>query len=301
MENENANNANPSFSPFDPPVKEVKKPVTDNTGMKYENISDKELDGNKGGGNNIFDNKGTDIPKDAPEFTVPDFDKVPNSEIPPLTDSPKPGSGGSGSKTESTKIPDDFQKEFTGFMAKWLVDLYFKIGIIAIKSYTKVDKSEFRKLVDNDEMDPKFERAVDEHNRKLENQEWVTEDEKKFIIEPLKYFIEVKGIKMKPEYMFLGGLVVVSAAVGFRAYECKKDTKDLIERMLKDSAKTREAMRQTGGNNFKGNYPPENVETFSGSRPEETFSVEDKNKTYSSSEVIDYPPGSVEEVDPTNH
>src|SRR5690242_10022737 len=148
MDNNNSNFEPQGFSPFDAPKKEVQNPTTDNDGVKLERVDDTYLDGNKGqvpppqGSGNPsqpFTQPIPEGPKDAPEFTIPKFDQVPNSEIPNITDQP-PGSGNSGSGNkgtgsgDGTKVEPEFAKEFGEFAAKWIVDIYFRFLIMGIQS-----------------------------------------------------------------------------------------------------------------------------------------------------------------------
>lgn len=267
------------YSPWDAPVKEPKTLKTETSGgIKMEEIKDAELDGKKN----------EPPPNDAPEFEIPKFDEVPDAQL-GNGDPNAPGGGGgnpfssssgsgtsSGSgdkKSEDKKYDAGFMKEFSDFSAKWLVDIFFKLLVGALKQFAKIDKAEVITAINQGFIDASFLKFIDQANDKVESRIFVTEDEKKFVIEPLKYFLEVKKIQLKPEYMFLTGLLFVGGTLGMRAYELKKENKELLDQVIKESAKIRESQKEnasTGGmgssGRYNGNYY-ENVENFNNPAP----------------------------------
>ncbi len=281
---------NENFSPFDQPKKEARVPgMTDNTGMKIEHINDDHIDGPKPGGAapaTPFD----DGPKDAPVFTVPNFDQVPNAEIPPSTGGGNSGGGGGSSTSGSgTKMDPEFTKGLSEFTAKWLVDMYFKLLIMGLVSYAKINKTEVMAGVKEGYIEEKFVKYVEQCNKNVESGITVTDEEKNFIVEPLKYFLEVKKVNIKPEYMFLGGLVMVSGQVFFRANEIKKQNKEILDRIIAESAAIRNSGRSRASNDA-----PEQRESFNGP----TFSVQNDRAEET---VTSYGPNDVEELNPDNH
>jgi hypothetical protein len=285
---------NMAFSPFDAPKKEVKNPVTDNTGMKIETITDSELDGNKGGGNNPpprMPGTPTDVPKDAPEFTIPNFDDVPGSTTPPFSGGGNSGGGTKPPGGEGTKMDDGFAKEFSQYTAKWLVDLFFRLLVFGIQSYAKIDRSEIVKAINDGLVEERFLKYVDEANKNVEREIKVTEEEKNFVVEPLKYFLEVKKVQVKPEYMFIGGALMISGQLFFRAMEVKKQNKEIIDKIMKESARSRPSQSSSNPNSDERTQSFSNSST---SRPSETFTVE-KNQG-DGDDVITYGPGDVEDM-----
>lgn len=272
---------NQSFSPFDSPVKEPSTIRSSETsgGIKMEQIHDSELDGSKNPPPGNSGGGGGDAPQDAPVFDVPSFNDVPDAKFgdpnapgsSPGGGGPSPnsgGSGGGGNAGDGTKVEPGFMKEFSDFSAKWLVDIFFRLLVGAFRQFAKIDKAEVVKAVDQGSIDPRFLTFVDEANDKVEKGIYVTDDEKKFVIEPLKYFLEVKKIQLKPEWMFITGLLFVGGNLGLRAWDMKQQNKELLDHMMKESAKWREKDRAgqpaaSGRGQGGGRHFYENVENFS--------------------------------------
>lgn len=267
--------------------------MTDNTGMRIEHINDSHLDGP---GPNAAPNPGgtpfDDQPKDAPVFNIPNFDQVPNAEIPPSAGGGGSSSGGGGSSTNSgtTKADPEFTKGLSEFTAKWLVDMYFKLLILGLGKWVKLDKGEIMAEVRAGNIDEKFVKYVDQTNKGVDSNLVVTEDEKKFIIGPLQYFLEAKKVNIKPEYMFLGGLVMVSGKMAMKANEIRKENKEILEKIIAESAAIR---KQNGGRPSDNAF--EEKENFNNSG--QTFSVQNDQPEET---VVTYGPGEVEELDPNN-
>lgn len=264
---------NDEYSPFDAPVKgpTVTKPTETSGGIKMETITDAELDGKK-----------ADIPKDAPTFDIPKFDDIPNAPLGSMTGDPfapgngnnngggkGPGNGGTGTASDGTKVENGFAKEFSEYTAKWLVDIFFRLLIAGFRQYAKIDKSEVQRAITEGHIDGRFIKFVDEANENVDKKINVTDDEKKFVIEPLKYFLEVKKIQLKPEWMFITGLLMVGGGLFIKAMDVKKQNKAILDQMIKESATLREEARTrdyNNRNNKNGGQEPhfrENVETFS--------------------------------------
>jgi hypothetical protein len=257
------------YSPFDAPVKEPNTLNQTSGGIKMEKITDAELDGKKGGGG--------DIPGDAPTFEIPKFDEIPNADL--GTGDPfapgsssggfgvggnKSGSGGGnggGGNDGGTKIDNGFAKEFSEYTAKWLVDLFFRLLVKAFVSYAKIDRAEVVKAINDGDIDAEFLRYIDQANDEVEKKIYVSEDEKKFVIEPLKYFLEVKKVQLKPEWMFGLGVVMVAGSLGIRAFELKKTNKEILDQVIKESNKRREEDRERRERERKSN-PYERQESF---------------------------------------
>jgi hypothetical protein len=191
-----------------------------------------------------------DAPKDAPVFEIPKFDEIPNIDANGFGGAdpfaPGSGSGGgngqnssSGSRAEEVKVDNAFAKEFSDYTAKWLVDIFFRLVLAAFRQFAKIDKSEFVKAVQDGYIDERFLKFVDEANDNVDKSINVTDDEKKFVIEPLKYFLEVKKVQLKPEWMFLVGILMVTGGLFIKAMDIKKDNKALLDKIIKESAKIR--------------------------------------------------------------
>ena len=263
------------FSPFDAPVKEPSTLKTDPSGIKIEKITDAELDGNKAK---------VDMPKDAPVFEIPKFDEIPNIDgggfsggdpFAPGGSSNSGGgsgasnnSGGGGKSKEETKIDSAFAKEFSDYTAKWMVDIFFRLVLAAFRQYAKIDKAEVIKAVEQGYIDDKFLKFIDEANDNVDKSINVTEDEKKFVIEPLKYFLEVKQVQLKPEWMFLVGLLMVTGGLFIKVMEVKKENKSLLDKIIKESASIKAEIRNVKNQDEqfyakrKQEDPYENIENF---------------------------------------
>jgi hypothetical protein len=264
---------NNTFSPFEAPVKEPKLNKTETSGgIRMEPITDAELDG-----------KPADVPKDAPTFQIPKFDEIPNAPLggggfgagdPMAPGASNSGGGGGGNgpgsnntAADGTKVDSGFAKEFSEYTAKWLVDIFFRLLIAGFQQYAKIDKVEIIKAVDDGFIDKRFLNFVDEANSNVEKSISVSDDEKKFVIEPLKYFLEVKKIQLKPEWMFVTGLLMVGGGLFIKAMDIKNQNKAMLDKIIKESAKIREEARTgTAESKFqKRNQEPtfhENVENF---------------------------------------
>jgi len=267
-----------TFSPFEAPVKEPKVNKTETSGgIKMEPITDAELDGKK-----------ADIPKDAPTFEIPKFDEIPNAPLgsggfgagdPMAPGASNSGGGGgagngsgSGTASDGTKVDSGFAKEFSEYTAKWLVDIFFRLLIAGFQQYAKIDKVEIIKAVNDGHIDARFLKFVDEANDNVDKSINVSDDEKKFVIEPLKYFLEVKKIQLKPEWMFITGLLMVGGGLFIKAMDIKNQNKVMLDKIIKESANIREQAR-TGTDEARYNkrhQEPqfnENVENFSSHVP----------------------------------
>jgi hypothetical protein len=285
------NNGGTGFSPFDAPIKDTTKKPGASSDVKMEEISEAEATGQNQdngefneGGEGAGQTEGGDgnppgaqpppppEPKDAPAFQPPNFNDVPGYQAPP------PGEGGEdptsdepagGGKEETTKVPEGFSKEFADYTAEWLVDIYFKLFLGAIRNYCKIDKTEVLRAVNKGIINPKFVKFIENINNKVDSELDVTEEEKKFVIEPLQQFIVMKKIAVKPEYLMLGSLIMVSGTIFLRAQELKEQNKIILDQILKESAD----IQRNGGRGGGGSaaeamaQPPEpkdpiDVETF---------------------------------------
>jgi hypothetical protein len=253
------------FSPFSAPVADKKTgpgggSVPD--GVKLEEISEAEATGQDeeiqsgGDGGNIPDDgnppgaapQPQPQPMDAPIFTPPNFADVPNAEIPadnPLSDDTG-GGGGSGGGT--TKVPDGFGKEFADYTAQWLVDIFFKIFLQAVRTYCKIDKTEVLRAVNQGHIHPRFVGFIDKLNKKVDAEIDVTDEEKDFVIGPLKQFMVIKKIEVKPEWMMLGSLAMVAVSIGMRAHDLKNQNAEILQNILRESAE----IKRGGGGSAAG-------------------------------------------------
>lgn len=222
------------FSPFDSPVTDTKK-----QDIKIEKIEEAEIMGES------TSTTQKETPKDAPEFNPPDFDSVDDGgDFADFSDGGGiPGEKGSGGETEEVEVPSGFSKEFTDYSAKWLVDIYFKLFIGGLKAYCKIDKSEIQRGINSGLIHPKFVKYVDDANDKIDNGIDVSEQEKDFIIEPLKFYMESKKIQMKPEYMVLGSFIMVSAGLFMSAMDMRKQNQLIVEQIIMESEKIRSEER----------------------------------------------------------
>lgn len=272
------------YSPFDAPVKEpvtLKKQETSG-GVKMEQITEAEL----GGGNS--NTAKIDEPLDAPTFEIPTFDEIPQNGsgdpfAPGSSNSQSSSSGGGGGKggggntsSEGTKVDNGFAKEFSEYSAKWLVDIFFRLLIAGFVQYAKIDKIEVIKAVNEGQIDGSFLKFIDEANDNVTKTINVTDDEKKFVIEPLKYFLEVKKVQLKPEWMFITGLLMVGGGLFIKAQDVKNENKALLDKIIRESQKIREENAANANSRRRQEpYFHENVESFN--RPVD-FSTPPKNE-----------------------
>jgi hypothetical protein len=248
-------NSKAGFSPFDAPIKDSKKPG--GSDVKMEEISEAEVTGqNQQDGGEVAGEQGDGNPpgeqpppppQDAPAFQPPNFNDVPGMQPPqpgggdnPISDEPTSGS----KKDESTKVPEGFSEEFSNYTAKWLVDVYFQLFLGAIRNYCKIDKTEVMRAVNKGIIHPKFVKHIENINKKVDENLIVTEEEKEFVIGPLEQFIVMKKIQVKPEYLMLGSLIMVSGTIFLRAQELKEQNTIILDTILKESA---DIQRGTGG------------------------------------------------------
>lgn len=278
------------FSPFDAPVKDV-KPNTGGGGVKMEQITDAELDGGK-----------SNVPKDAPEFVIPDFDQIPNAEMPGGGKSPDPfapgsaddpftppGAKGGSQGSGGVNMDSQFQKEFTEYTAKFLIDIFFRLLVAGLCQFAKIDRKEILIAIDEGHIDSKFLQFVDEANVNVEREINVTEDEKRFIIEPLKYFMETKKVQLSPGTMVGLAFLMVTAKMGIKAWEVKQQNKAILDRIIKESAELKNAAREgRSSNRWSGRQSDPEVANFSTVSPEtETFTVEPDKNPSSDDEIVE--------------
>lgn len=230
------------FSPFNAPVQGSKK-VPEVENVSFEEISESEVTGEP-------PPIQEPPPQDAPEFNIPEYDDVPEMEgdfggdfEEQVDDSSGDSSSASG---EGTEVPEEFSKEFAEYTAKWFVDIYFKLFIAGIKEYAKIDRTEVMKAINQGIIHPSYLRFVDEANENVDSNVHVSEDEKEFITEPLKYLLEVKKFQMKPEYMVLTSLAIVSGSIFMNAQDLKKQNRELLDRMIQETDNLRRGGGQTG-------------------------------------------------------
>ena len=270
-----------SYSPFDAPVKEPKKPETSG-GIKMEQITDAELNGKS--------NAPIDNPTDAPTFEIPTFNDVPDApggfgsgdpNAPGGMGSEKTsgsgngGNGGNGgggnSSSDSTKVDNGFAKEFSEYTAKWLVDIFFRLLVAGVVKFAKIDVKEVKQAILEGHINEKFLSYVEENNNNIDREIFVSEDEKKFVIEPLKYFLEVKKVQLKPEWMFITGIVMVSGGLIIKAIDLKGQNKVLLDRMIKESQEIKDGIKKK---ETPPSYARENQESFSFTQPITQSNVE---------------------------
>lgn len=300
---ENTNEQPREFSPFDAPVKDTgvkPRPQVDNNGLKIEQITDAELDGkqpgqnpfgptnpnqpNQGGGFGFGGGAGTnlDMPKDAPEFIIPNYDEIPTGGFGNPTDPKIPGSGGGGAGGGGTnnpgagtqngnaniKVDDNFSKEWAEYTAKWLIDIFFTLLVMGLQRFAMIDRSEFIGAVNSGLIDKKYLRYMEEANENTKSKIFVTDDEKAMVVEPLKKMMEVKKISVKPEYMVFGSLAMVGISVGMRAMDIKKANTELLDRMIRESAEDRAA------NAGRGKRSSNNPNRYEDNPEEQSFTEE---------------------------
>ena len=178
----------------------------------------------------------------------------------------------SGGGDNTTKLDDGFKKEFTDYTAKWMIDIFFRLVLLAVRTYAKIDRSEIMLAIDQGHIHSKFLEYVDQTNKSVDDKLDVTETEKKFVIEPLRYFLEVKNIQMSPGAMVGISLGMVIISLGIRAHEAKKENKRILDRIIKESAEIRKEARRNYRNN-NSYEPPETVSFSETPVSEPTFTV----------------------------
>lgn len=217
------------FSPFDAPLQGSKKIVD----VPYEEIHDTPP---SQAGGSTFSSEPS--PKDAPPFEVPNYDDVPTADMGDFGG----GIDGDTSSGDDDTIapPDGFNKEFSQYTAKWLVDIYFKLFLTGVKEYAKIDRREVQKAVHDGLIDERFLKFVDEANDNVENELNISDEEKEFIIEPLQFLLDQKKIQFKPEYMVLASLVIVSGSVFMNAQDIKNQNAMVIDKIVEESKNIRQ-------------------------------------------------------------
>lgn len=242
---------NEGFSPFSAPLREKKKDE-----VKFEEIPESELHEGETGGEG---KKNPNNPQDAPEFIPPVFDDIPSADF---GEEGEEGEENEEEEEESheTEVPDAFSEEFSEYTAKWLVDIYFRLFLAGVKQYCKIDRSEVLKAINEGYIHPKFLKFVDEANDNVDDNIKITDDEKNFIIEPLKYFMKIKKIKLKPEYMVLTSLVMVSGSIFMNSMDLKEQNRTILDKIMKESSDIKRAEEKE-----RTKSEPQNVESFTNS------------------------------------
>lgn len=225
-----------SFSPFDAPLKGSKKIVD----VPYEEIHETPP---ADPGASTFSS--TPPPQDAPEFEVPNYDDVPTADMGDFDNfGETPSSGGMGGSDDTIPPPDGFNKEFSTYTAKWLVDIYFKLLLTGITEYAKIDRREIQKAVHDGLIDERFLKFVDEANANVDNELTISDEEKEFIIEPLQFLLEQKKIQFKPEYMVLASLVIVSGSLFMNAQDIKNQNAMVLDKIVEESRNIRQNKKE---------------------------------------------------------
>ena len=238
---------NEKFSPFDAPIKGSRK-ISSDQKVPVEEISSNEFSEQKQPPpQQPQEDVGQDHtqkapPQDAPEFEIPKFDDVPEADMGSFgaEEATVDEEGDEGEKSGSTEMPESFSSEFSEYTAKWLVDIYFRLFIAGIKEYAKIDRTEALKAVNEGYIDSKFIKFIDEANENVDSNVSISDDEKNFIIEPLKYFLEIKKIQLRPEYMVLISLVIVSGSIFMNAQDLKKQNREVLDKIIEESRNIRE-------------------------------------------------------------
>jgi len=240
---------NEKFSPFDAPIKGSRK-IGQDQKVPVEEINSNEFSEQKqqpppqqppqedvG-----QDHTTATPPKDAPEFQIPKFDDVPEADMGSFgsEEATVEEGGEDAEKGGTTDVPESFSTEFSEYTAKWLVDIYFRLFIAGIKEYAKIDRTEVLKAVNEGYIDSKFIKFIDEANENVDSNVEISESEKEFIIEPLKYFLEIKKIQLKPEYMVLISLVIVSGSIFMNAQDLKSQNREVLDKIIEESRNIRE-------------------------------------------------------------
>ena len=154
--------------------------------------------------------------------------------------------------------------------------------------FAKIDRKEILIAIDEGHIDPKFLQFVDEANVNVEREISVSEDEKRFIIEPLKYFMEVKKVQLSPGTMVGLAFLMVTAKMGIKAWEVKQQNKAILDRIIKESAELKNAAREGRRNDQWSNKAasdPEVANFSTVSSDADTFTVEPDKKSSTDDEI----------------
>ena len=216
------------FSPFDAPLRGSKKVVD----VPYEEIVDAPP---ASPGGSTFSSEPP--PTDAPTFEVPNYDDVPTADMGDFGGFDE--GGATDTKDETIAPPDGFNKEFSEYTAKWLVDIYFRLFLTGVKEYAKIDRREVVNAVHSGLIDERFLKFVDEANANVDNELSISDEEKEFIIEPLQFLLDQKKIQFKPEYMVLASLVIVSGSIFMNAQDIKTQNAMVIDKIVEESKNIR--------------------------------------------------------------
>jgi len=263
--------SNEKFSPFDAPIKGSRK-ISPDQSVPVEEIGSDEFQQPKTAPPSPSqEDIGRDPtqkapPQDAPEFQIPKFDDVPEADMGSFgqEEATIDEGGEEGEASGTTEMPEGFSEEFSEYTAKWLVDIYFRLFIAGIKEYAKIDRTEVLKAVNEGYIDSKFLKFIDEANENVDSNVSISEDEKDFIIEPLKYFLKIKKIQLRPEYMVLISLVIVSGSIFMNAQDLKSQNREVLDKIIEESRKIRNKTpsSQPKPPEASAEPPPEDVEEF---------------------------------------
>jgi hypothetical protein len=245
-------------------------------------------------GKNLFDKiKDADHDKDGEKMDAEKKDLFgeDNPKNNPIDDGGE-GDGEGGDSSENKEEADEPKEadtgmtdEFAQFTAKWLVDVYSQTFCMFLKNYSKIDKKTVYEAILSGHLDERFLKHIETANAKVDKEITFTEEQKKFIVEPLTRFVKVNKVKVPSGLQLLIGLGVVSGAVFMTANDLRKDNEYLLNRIIQESQKIREAIRRKrdGIDEEHLNMQDENSEN-----QESTQGEEESSEQENSGETTDY-------------
>ena len=126
--------------------------------------------------------------------------------------------------------------------AKWLLDMYADIYCMFLRNYAQIDKKHVYEAILNGYLNEQYLKIIDEANKKADTAITITDEQKKFILEPLQEFITIHKIKIPPGIRVIIGLIAVSLSVFIVANEIRKDNEFMLKNIILQSQKKRDTI-----------------------------------------------------------
>lgn len=139
------------------------------------------------------------------------------------------------SESNPTENNTGMTNEFAMFTAKWLVNVYSNTLTMWLKEWAKIDKKAIYEAVLNGHLDEKYLDVVDKENKKVEEKLVFSEEQKKFIVEPLTQFVKINNVQVPSGLQVIIGLAVVSGSVFMQANTIRKDNQYVLQRILRET------------------------------------------------------------------
>lgn len=146
--------------------------------------------------------------------------------------------------------------EFSDHTAKWLVDVYAQTFCMFMRNYAKIDKKTVYEAILAGYLDERFLDLIEDENAKVDSRIKMTDEQKKFIISPMKNFVQVNKIKVPTGLQIIIGLGVVSGTIFMSANDLRKSNEFLLQKIMQESQRIREEDSRKKGDSINYTADP---------------------------------------------